>query len=69
MPYAVVGSNTVLEVKGKKVRGRAYPWGNVEGRFEIVFTSFSLISELCRFLILYFSNWRFLADCKKHVLF
>ena len=32
MPYAVVGSNTVLEVKGKKVRGRAYPWGVVEGK-------------------------------------
>eukprot|EP00794_Sanderia_malayensis_P014072 gene14072-15539_t len=30
MPYAVVGSNTVLEVKGKKTRGRAYPWGVVE---------------------------------------
>ena len=41
MPYAVVGSNTVLEVKGKKVRGRAYPWGVVEGK-------------LVRF---YFSTW------------
>lgn len=27
MPFAVVGSNTVLEVEGRRVRGRKYPWG------------------------------------------
>ena len=27
----MVGSNTVLESAGKKVRGRVYPWGVVEG--------------------------------------
>ena len=32
MPFAVVGSNTVVEVGGKKVRGRLYPWGIVEGK-------------------------------------
>jgi len=26
----VVGSNRVMEVNGKKVRGRQYPWGVVE---------------------------------------
>ncbi|KAH8324898.1 hypothetical protein KR067_009554, partial [Drosophila pandora] len=26
----VCGANTLLEVKGKKVRGRLYPWGVVE---------------------------------------
>lgn len=31
MPFAVVGSNTFIDVGGKKVRGRAYPWGVVEG--------------------------------------
>ncbi|CAH1800598.1 unnamed protein product [Owenia fusiformis] len=30
IPFAVIGSNTVLEVNGKKVRGRMYPWGIVE---------------------------------------
>lgn len=30
MPFAVVGSNTLLEVNGKRVRGRLYPWGVVE---------------------------------------
>jgi len=30
VPYSVVGSNTTLEIKGKKVRGRQYPWGVVE---------------------------------------
>ncbi|XP_002162373.2 septin-7 isoform X1 [Hydra vulgaris] len=30
LPFAVVGSNTVLEVGGKKIRGRMYPWGIVE---------------------------------------
>lgn len=31
VPFAVVGSNTTVEVDGKKVRGRKYPWGIVEG--------------------------------------
>lgn len=30
VPFAVIGANTVIEVKGKKVRGRMYPWGVVE---------------------------------------
>ena len=31
VPFAVVGSNTLLEVNGRKIRGRVYPWGVVEG--------------------------------------
>lgn len=31
VPFAVVGSNTVLEVDGKKFHGRKYPWGTVIG--------------------------------------
>lgn len=35
LPFAVVGSNTILEVNGKKMRGRQYDWGLVEGtKFE-----------------------------------
>jgi septin 2 len=30
VPFAVIGSNTVLEVRSRKVRGRMYPWGVVE---------------------------------------
>lgn len=30
IPFAVVGSNTVYEVGGKRVRGRIYPWGVVD---------------------------------------
>lgn len=30
IPFAVVGSNQTIEVRGKKVRGRLYPWGVVE---------------------------------------
>ncbi|CAH1778562.1 unnamed protein product [Owenia fusiformis] len=30
VPFAVVGSNTVVENSGKKFRGRVYPWGVVE---------------------------------------
>lgn len=30
VPFAVVGSNKVMDVNGKKVRGRQYPWGIVE---------------------------------------
>ncbi|ELT90440.1 hypothetical protein CAPTEDRAFT_173215 [Capitella teleta] len=29
-PFAVIGSNTLIEVSGKRVRGRLYPWGVVE---------------------------------------
>ncbi|KPP70295.1 septin-7-like [Scleropages formosus] len=30
LPLAVVGSNTSIEVNGKRVRGRQYPWGVAE---------------------------------------
>ncbi len=30
IPFAVVGANTMVEVNGKKIRGRQYPWGVVE---------------------------------------
>ncbi|XP_064640171.1 septin-7-like isoform X4 [Lineus longissimus] len=30
VPFAVVGSNALIDVGGKKVRGRIYPWGVVE---------------------------------------
>ncbi|XP_016108997.1 septin 5b [Sinocyclocheilus grahami] len=29
-PFVVIGSNTIVEVKGQRVRGRLYPWGIVE---------------------------------------
>lgn len=30
IPYAVIGSNSILTVNGKRVRGRYYPWGIVD---------------------------------------
>ncbi|XP_055708621.1 septin-7 isoform X28 [Phlebotomus papatasi] len=30
VPFAVVGANVVIEVDGRKVRGRRYPWGVAE---------------------------------------
>ena len=30
IPFAVVGSNSVIDVNNKKVRGRMYPWGVAE---------------------------------------
>ncbi|NWU66131.1 SEPT2 protein, partial [Pterocles burchelli] len=30
IPFCVVGSSRLIEAKGKKVRGRLYPWGVVE---------------------------------------
>lgn len=30
VPFAVCGANAMVEVAGKKVRGRQYPWGVVE---------------------------------------
>ena len=38
VPFAVVGSNYVLEVSGERKRGRKYPWGLVESMFFLVFT-------------------------------
>ncbi|MGH0165769.1 UNVERIFIED_CONTAM: hypothetical protein FKN15_066483 [Acipenser sinensis] len=35
IPFAVIGSNTVVEAKGKRVRGRLYPWGIVEGTLDL----------------------------------
>lgn len=35
VPFAVVGANTVIEVDGKKVRGRKYPWGVAEGIIQL----------------------------------
>lgn len=32
VPFAVIGSNTVVEARGQRVRGRLYPWGIVEGK-------------------------------------
>lgn len=32
IPFAVVGSNTIIEVAGQKIRGRQYPWGVVDGK-------------------------------------
>jgi len=45
VPFAVVGSNTVIEVAGKKVRGRQYPWGVVEGEFLTTLLILCCISE------------------------
>ncbi|KAH8360205.1 hypothetical protein KR093_011401 [Drosophila rubida] len=30
VPFAVVGANTIVEIEGRKVRGRHYPWGVVD---------------------------------------
>lgn len=49
MPFAVIGSNAVVECQGKKVRGRAYPWGIVEGQFQklIVGCMYLVIIQCC----------------------
>ena len=36
VPFAVVGSNTIIEADGKRVRGRKYPWGVVDVRLSFV---------------------------------
>jgi len=39
-----MGSNTVVEINGKKVRGRLYPWGIVEGsHYLLTLTSVTLL--------------------------
>ena len=36
IPFAIVGSNYLIENDGKKVRGRKYPWGIVDVSYKIV---------------------------------
>jgi septin family protein len=54
VPFAVVGSNTVIEVAGKKVRGRQYPWGVVEGEF--LSTLLVLCSKSESLIVAYLQN-------------
>lgn len=46
VPFAVVGSNTVIEIDGKKIRGRKYPWGIAEG------TDLNSTKPACAFIAL-----------------
>ena len=34
VPFAVSGSCQILEVNGRRFRGRIYPWGVVEGEYQ-----------------------------------
>jgi septin 4 len=47
IPFAVMGSSTVVDINGKKVRGRLYPWGIVE----VDNPSHSDFSKLRQFII------------------
>jgi len=55
IPFAVVGSNAVIEVGGKKIRGRKYPWGIVEGNHAPL-RNVSLFSNGLRNL--YVTDWK-----------
>ena len=35
IPFAVVGSNYIVDVDGERKRGRKYPWGLVESKLLI----------------------------------
>merc|ERR1712223_649174 len=47
LPFALLGASTVLDIGGRKVRGRQYPWGGVD----IENTEHSDFVFLKRFLI------------------
>lgn len=49
MPFAVVGSNTLIEVCGKKVRGRLYPWGVVEGKMNSLYGTIAINGDLMKY--------------------
>lgn len=46
IPYAVVGSNEVVDVNGNRCRGRHYPWGNVLVDEPNEFHDFAIMREL-----------------------
>lgn len=50
VPYAVVGANAIIEVDGRKVRGRKYPWGIAEGVMWISF-KLKLFKLIIRFIL------------------
>lgn len=63
VPFAIVGANTVVEIDGRKVRGRRYPWGVAEGEwfwcvcnsvgnFEMLFACVVENLEHCDFIAL-----------------
>lgn len=37
VPFAIVGANSVIEIDGRRVRGRKYPWGVAEGELFFCF--------------------------------
>ena len=45
MPFAVMASNTVMEVNGRQVRARKYPWGIVNIEDE-AYSDFSKLRAL-----------------------
>lgn len=53
IPFAVVGSNVIIEVAGKKVRGRQYPWGVVDGNCYILINIIIATILLCFFFSIY----------------
>uniref|UniRef100_H3CCC5 Septin n=1 Tax=Tetraodon nigroviridis TaxID=99883 RepID=H3CCC5_TETNG len=46
IPFAVIGSNVQVESKGRKVRGRSYPWGVVEAVEDPVHSDFLLLRNM-----------------------
>ena len=46
IPYAIVGSNDVIDINGNKYRGRRYPWGDILVDEPSNFHDFSLVREL-----------------------
>lgn len=41
IPFAVVGSSQTIEVRGRKVRGRLYPWGLLKSKILSIMTLLS----------------------------
>jgi septin 7 len=46
VPFAVVGANAIIEVDGKKIRGRRYPWGVAEGKLNLRVFGFSIFDPI-----------------------
>lgn len=68
MPFAIVGSNTLLEVNGKRVRGRLYPWGVVEVENKDHCDFVKLRNMLIRFVLAVHVRQPEHQQCVKHCL-
>jgi len=55
MPFAIIGSTNVVEVNGRKTRGRVYPWGVIDIQDES-YSDFVKLKSFLRYCCITFKS-------------